>query len=86
MRTVCSTLKKPVNFMVGIRGKSFALADLAAAGVKRVSLSTSLYRAAMTGLRAAAEEVRQAGTFGYVETLMSGSELDKYLQRPHTLA
>jgi 2-methylisocitrate lyase-like PEP mutase family enzyme len=86
VRTVCRALKKPVNFMVGMRGKSFALADLAAAGVKRVSLSTSLYRAAMTGLQAAAEEVRKAGTFGYVETLMSGGELDKYLQRPHTLA
>jgi 2-methylisocitrate lyase-like PEP mutase family enzyme len=86
VRTVCSALKKPVNFMVGMRGKSFALADLAAAGVKRVSLSTSLYRAAMTGLLAAGQEVSKTGTFGYVETLMSGAELDKYLQRPHTLA
>jgi 2-methylisocitrate lyase-like PEP mutase family enzyme len=86
VRTVCSALKKPVNFMVGMRGKSFALADLAAAGVKRVSLSTSLYRAAMTGLLAAGQEVSKTGTFGYVETLMSGAELGKYLQRPHTLA
>jgi len=86
VRIVCSALKKPVNFMVGMRGKSFALADLAAAGVKRVSLSTSLYRAAMTALLAAGQEVRKAGTFGYVETLMSGDELEKYLQRPHTLA
>jgi 2-methylisocitrate lyase-like PEP mutase family enzyme len=86
VRTVCSALKKPVNFMVGMRGKSFAVADLAAAGVKRVSLSTSLYRAAMTGLQAAAEEIRKAGTFGYVETLISGDQLAKYLQRPHTLA
>lgn len=86
VRTVCSALKKPVNFMVGMRGKSFAVADLAAAGVKRISLSTSLYRAAMTGLLAAGQEVRSAGTFGYVETLMSGDQLDRYLQRPHALA
>jgi len=86
VRTVCSALEKPVNFMAGMRGKSFALADLAAAGVKRVSLSTSLYRAALTGLLAAGQEVRKAGTFGYVETLMSGDELEKYLRRPHTLA
>jgi 2-methylisocitrate lyase-like PEP mutase family enzyme len=46
VRTVCSALAKPVNFMVGMRGRSFALADLVAAGVRRVSLSTSLYRAA----------------------------------------
>jgi 2-methylisocitrate lyase-like PEP mutase family enzyme len=86
VRTVCGALQKPVNFMVGMRGKSFAVADLAAAGVKRISLSTSLYRAAMTGLLAAGQEVRNAGTFGYVETLMSGDQLDRYLQRPHALA
>jgi 2-methylisocitrate lyase-like PEP mutase family enzyme len=80
VRTVCSALKKPVNFMVGMRGKSFAVAELAAAGVRRVSLSTSLYRAAMTGLLAAAHEVSERGTFGYVETLVSGGELGKYLR------
>ena len=42
-------LKKPFNFMVGIKGKSFSKAELEAAGVKRISLATSLYRAAMTG-------------------------------------
>jgi 2-methylisocitrate lyase-like PEP mutase family enzyme len=81
VRAVCSALKKPVNFMVGIRGKSFTLAELAAAGVKRVSLSTSLYRAAMTGLIAAAREVREAGTFGYLETIMRGDEVGEYLRR-----
>jgi 2-methylisocitrate lyase-like PEP mutase family enzyme len=81
VRTVCSALTKPVNFMVGTRGKSFALADLAAAGVRRVSLSTSLYRAAMTGLVAAAREAREAGAFGYVETIMRGDELGRYLRQ-----
>jgi len=81
VRIVCSALTKPVNFMVGMRGRSFALADLAAAGVKRVSLSTSLYRAAITGLLAAAREAKQAGTFSYVETLMRGDELNKYLRQ-----
>lgn len=81
VRIVCSALTQPVNFMVGMRGKSFALADLAAAGVKRVSLSTSLYRAAITGLLAAAREAKQVGTFSYVETLMRGDELEKYLRQ-----
>ena len=81
VRIVCGALTKPFNFMVGMRGRSFALADLAAAGVKRVSLSTSLYRAAITGLFAAAREAREAGTFSYVETLMRGDELDKYLRQ-----
>jgi len=66
VKAVCSALKKPVSFMVGIPGKSFSVAELEAAGVKRISLATSLYRAAMNGLKAAAEEVKRDGTFGYL--------------------
>jgi 2-methylisocitrate lyase-like PEP mutase family enzyme len=66
VQVVCSALTKPLSFMVGIPGQSFSVAELAAAGVKRISLSTSLYRAAMNGLKAAAEEVRRDGTFGYL--------------------
>jgi 2-methylisocitrate lyase-like PEP mutase family enzyme len=80
VRTVCSALQKPVNFMVGIRDKSFTVADLAAAGVRRVSLSTSLYRAAITGLLVAAREVSEQGTFGYLESIVSGGELAGYLR------
>lgn len=68
IRAVTSAVSKPVNFMAGIPGKSPALADLAAAGIRRVSLATSLYRAAMTGLIAAAEEALNHGTFAYIDT------------------
>ena len=81
VRTVCGALRKPVNFMVGIRGASFSVAELAAAGVRRISLSTSLYRAAVTGLYAAAREVRDSGTFGYLETIMSGKDLAGFIRR-----
>src|SRR3954454_21580508 len=56
VRAVCAAVGKPFNFMVGIKGKSFTVAALSAAGVKRISLATSLYRAAMTGLLNAAKE------------------------------
>jgi 2-methylisocitrate lyase-like PEP mutase family enzyme len=80
VRTVCAAVARPVNFMVGIRGRSFSVAELAAAGVRRISLSTSLYRAAITGLYAAAREVRETGTFGYLETIMSGADLAGFLE------
>ena len=51
-----------------------------AAGVRRVSLATSLYRAAMTALIAAAREIRDAGTFSYVERSVSSSEFAGYLK------
>jgi 2-methylisocitrate lyase-like PEP mutase family enzyme len=69
VRAVCAALTKPVNFMVGMKGKSWDLATLEAAGVRRVSLATSLWRAALGGVRAAAEEIRERGTFGYVDRL-----------------
>ena len=69
VRTVCASLTKPVSFMNSIKGKSFSVAELQAAGVRRVSLATSLYRAAMAGLQSAAREVKEAGTFGYLERL-----------------
>jgi len=80
VRTVCSALKKPFNFMVGMRGKSFKLADLERAGVRRVSLSTSLYRAAMAAVQAAGREVTETGTFSYVERIMRSDELDGFLR------
>ena len=59
--------------MAGIKGKPFSVAGgVADAGVKRISLATSLYRAAMTGLLNAARrrEVKENGTLGYVDTSM----------------
>jgi len=51
VRAVCQAVSKPINFMVRIKGKSFPVGELASAGVRRISLATSLYRAAMTGLQ-----------------------------------
>jgi 2-methylisocitrate lyase-like PEP mutase family enzyme len=80
VKAVCSALSKPFNFMAGIKGKSFTVPELAAAGVKRVSLATSLYRAAMTGLLNAAREVKDKGTLGYVDTTMPTPELNGFMR------
>jgi 2-methylisocitrate lyase-like PEP mutase family enzyme len=77
---VCKSVARPVNFMVGIKGKSFSVAELERAGVRRISLATSLYRAAMTGLVEAAREVRESGTFDYLERSLSTPDLGKFMQ------
>jgi 2-methylisocitrate lyase-like PEP mutase family enzyme len=79
VKAVCAALSKPVNFMAGIRGKSFTVAALSAAGVKRVSLATSLYRAAMTGLVTAAQEVAAHGTFGYLDDALATPDLNRFM-------
>src|SRR6266436_6688988 len=80
VRAVCAAVGKPFNFMVGIKGKSFTVAALAAAGVKRISLATSLYRAAMTGLLSAAKEVREHGTFDYIDTSLATPDMNAFLR------
>jgi 2-methylisocitrate lyase-like PEP mutase family enzyme len=80
VRKVTSALKKPFNFMVGIKGKSFSKAELEDAGVKRISLATSLYRAAMTGLLDAAKEVHNSGTFGYLDRSIPTPDLNAFMK------
>jgi 2-methylisocitrate lyase-like PEP mutase family enzyme len=80
VRTVCSALSKPFNFMVGIKGKSFTVLELEAAGVRRISLATSLYKAAMTGLLTAAREVQDKGTFGYLDQVLSTPDLNAFMR------
>lgn len=79
VRAVCAAVTKPVNFMVGIRGKSFSVAELTTAGVKRISLAASLYRAAMTRLVEVAREVQTAGTFTYLDQTMTSAQLGELL-------
>jgi len=80
VRAVCAAVSRPVNFMVGIRSKSFTVAELIAAGVKRISLATSLYRAAMSGLLGAAREVSEKGTFAFLENAITTPDLNVFLQ------
>ena len=80
VRKVCASLSKPFNFMAGIKGKSFSVAELEAAGVRRVSLATSLWRAAMSSLVEAAREVKDKGTFGYIERSLPTPDIAKFMR------
>jgi 2-methylisocitrate lyase-like PEP mutase family enzyme len=80
VRAVCAAVSRPVNFMAGIKGKSFTVAELTAAGVKRISLATSLYRMAMTGVLEAAREVKEGGTFGYLDRSIGTPDLNAFMQ------
>jgi len=79
VKAACAAVAKPFNFMVGVPGRSFSVAELEAAGVRRISLAVSLYRAAMGGLVAAARETKENGTFVYVDTGLPFEELVGYM-------
>jgi 2-methylisocitrate lyase-like PEP mutase family enzyme len=80
VRAVCAAVSKPVNFMAGIKGKSFTVAELEAAGVRRISLATSLYRLAMTSVVEAAREVKDKGTFGYLDRSLGTPDVNAFMQ------
>jgi hypothetical protein len=45
-----------------------------------VSLATSLYKAAMTGFVAAAREIRDKGSFTYIDSAIPSKELGGYMR------
>ena len=62
---------KPVNVVMGLNKASFSLKDLAALGVKRVSLGSSLARAAYGAFLHAAQEIHGPGTFTFAEGIVA---------------
>jgi 2-methylisocitrate lyase-like PEP mutase family enzyme len=79
VRAVCDATSKPFNFMAGFPGKSFPIAELASAGIKRISLAASLYRAAMTGFLDAIREVKDLGTFSFLDRSVTTAELSRLM-------
>ncbi len=67
IRQVCAALSRPVNVVIGLTGQKFTVAELAEAGVKRISLGSALARAALGDLVRAAREIKVQGTFGFVD-------------------
>ena len=66
---------KPVNVLAST---DFAtVSELAAAGVRRISVGGALARTAWTGFLAAANEIAEQGTFTNLARAMSGVELNR---------
>ncbi|HEX6868633.1 MAG TPA: isocitrate lyase/phosphoenolpyruvate mutase family protein [Candidatus Limnocylindrales bacterium] len=71
---VAAVAPKPVNVLVG--SDFTTVADLAAAGVRRISVGGALARAAWTGFMAAASEIAEQGTFSGLAAAVPFSDLD----------
>ena len=78
--TVCAALApRPVNALAGMKGLSFPAEQLTAAGVRRISLGGCLARVAFGALIAAAREMREEGTFTFVDHTISMTELSRFM-------
>ena len=78
---VAAVAPRPVNVVMGLGGATFSTAMLADAGVKRVSLGSSLSRAAWTGFLAAAREVADKGTFDFARDAIAYRDLNGLFER-----
>lgn len=65
IRAVCTSVSKPVNYLAGLRNTRFTVADLAALGVRRISVGSALTRVALGASLRAAREMATAGTFAF---------------------
>lgn len=71
---------KPVNVVMGLAGTDFSVADLAALGVKRISVGSAMARAAYGAFLRAAREVAERGTFGFARDAVPFAEINKILE------
>ncbi len=72
---VVSAVDKPLNVVMGLVGAQFSLEELSKLGVKRISVGSSLQRAALGEFVRAAREMQSQGTFTYAAQAAAPKEM-----------
>src|SRR5271156_1194904 len=80
---VAAVSPKPVNVLMSAN-TGLTVADVAAMGVRRVSVGSSLARAAWTGFIHAAKLIAEEGSFAGFEGLTPYAELNKFFREDRT--
>ncbi|MFC5737733.1 isocitrate lyase/PEP mutase family protein [Sinirhodobacter huangdaonensis] len=78
---VCRAVDKPVNIVMGLKGKTYTVAELSEVGVRRISVGGSFARAAFGALMRAAQEVKSSGTFTYAEDAIPDAVLSQLMSQ-----
>jgi 2-methylisocitrate lyase-like PEP mutase family enzyme len=79
IREVCASVSKPVNVLMGLKGSTFSVEELAAVGVKRISVGGAFARAALGAFVRAAREVKDKGTFAFAADAIPHAEVTKFM-------
>ncbi len=77
---VVRSVDRPVNVLMGLKGVSLSLDILADMGVRRVSVGSALSRVAIGAFLRAAREMKECGTFGFVEDAANSGEISDLLK------
>lgn len=81
IRTVCRSVNKPVNVVMGLKNASFSVEELSALGVRRISVGSALSRAALGAFIRAANEIRERGTFAFAADAAPYAQLNDMMAR-----
>jgi 2-methylisocitrate lyase-like PEP mutase family enzyme len=65
--------------VVGLKGVAFSVRQLAEAGVRRISVGSSLSRAALGAFTRAAREIRESGTFTFADAAVSFADANAFM-------
>ena len=74
-----SSVDRPVNVVMGLKGAPLSLMDLSALGVRRVSVGSCLCRAALGAFVRAATEMKEHGTFRFASEALSSKDVSRML-------
>jgi 2-methylisocitrate lyase-like PEP mutase family enzyme len=75
IRAVAAAVRRPLNVVMSAADPSLTLAQLAEAGVKRVSVGGALSRLALAAFLKAARDMKERGTFTWVRDTVPAREL-----------
>lgn len=79
VRTVCASVGKPVNVVMGLKNASFTVEELSALGVRRISVGSALSRAALGAFIRAAREIKDHGTFSFAQDAVPFAQVNQYM-------
>jgi len=79
IRTVCQSVGKPVNVVMGLSGSEMTTAQLAEAGVRRISVGGALARTALGAFMRAAQEI-QDGSYTFLDSAASFADIARHMQ------
>jgi 2-methylisocitrate lyase-like PEP mutase family enzyme len=78
--TVASSVTKPLNVVMSAADPTLTAAQLAKAGVRRISIGGALSRLALASVLRAAHEMKEQGGFTWIADTVSAKELNRLFQ------
>ena len=79
LEAIVRSVDRPVNYVAGLAGVPLTLQELAAIGVRRVSLGSTLARAALGAFLRGVAEMKDRGSFTFAADAIPYSEVSAML-------